>query len=95
MPITSVCRSGSPKLYKGNSLDSIALVSRKSRPEIYELTEKRIWSKENWQWYSLLVHRGLSIGNGFEQECVDLGVRKEKTTFACNSSTNVRRGQQQ
>lgn len=41
--------------------------------------EKRIWSKENWQWYSLLVHRGLSIGNGFEQECVDLGVRKEKT----------------
>lgn len=30
----------------------------------------------------ILVHRGLNNGNGFEQERVHPGIRKEKTAFA-------------
>lgn len=55
MSITSVCTSSSPEMYTGKDLESITFVSRKSGSEKYELTDrkkKRIWSKENWQWYS-------------------------------------------
>lgn len=41
MSITRVCRSGLPEMDKGNSLDSIAFVSRKSRPEKYKLTNRK------------------------------------------------------
>lgn len=92
--ITIICSSGRPELPKGKSLDSIAFVSRKK-------SARKLWTDKQRKEFGLrktgsgtLVHRGPNKGNEFERECVDLGLRKEKTAFACNSSTNVRTGQQ-
>lgn len=91
--LSLVSRSGSPELYKGKSLDNIAFVSRKSRSEKYELTNRKKKKKKEFGQRNpgsgIPVHRGLNNGNGFEQECVRFGIWKEKTAFVCSSAINV------
>lgn len=93
MSVISVCRSHSPELCKGKSLDNIAFVSRKNRSEKYELTNRKKEPGLRETGSSIPVHRGLSNENGFEQDYVHFGMRKEKTAFAC-SFISVRIGQQ-
>ena len=58
MSVISICRSGSPELYKGKSLDNIAFVNRKNRSEKYELTNRKKEFGLRKTGSRILVHRG-------------------------------------